>query len=305
MKKISKEIEDKIIELYVNQKMSTTQVASEIGISAPGVSKVVKRRGFEIRSISKAKKGVVRGTKFPEEEIVFLYNSGKTSDELAKIFNCSKRLILNLLNNNDVVMRKSGHKEDYQNPLTEDIKNLYLSGKSIHEVCFAVGLSYSGVNKILNKLNIIRTEDKGMSMLGKKMSKERIDKIRKVKINKKESGEYDHIYLKKTGYTFQEYQQKLPEIRKYYQKVRTITNQQPLNELINYDKRGPSGISGAYHLDHKYSIAEGFKNNIDPEIIGNIINLEMISWEENLFKNQKCSITKRELLTIYKHDKSK
>ncbi len=305
MKKISKEIEDKIIELYINQKMSTTQVAFEIGISATGVSKIIKRRGFEVRSISKAKKGVFIGTKFPKEEIIVLYNSGKTSDELAKIFNCSKRSILNILNNNNVVMRKSGHKEDYQNPLTEDIKNLYLSGKSIHEVCFAVGLSYSGVNKILNKLNIIRTEDKGMSMLGKKMSKERIDKIRKVKINKKESGEYDHIYLKKTGYTFQEYQQKLPEIRKYYQKVRTITNQQPLNELVNHDKRGISGVSGAYHLDHKYSIAEGFKNNIDPEIIGNIINLEMIPWEENLFKNQKCSITKRELLTIYKHDKSK
>lgn len=300
MKKISKEIEDEIINLYINKKMSTTQVASEIGISSTGVSKVIKRRGFEVRSISKAKSGVVRGTRFPEEEIIFLYNIGKTSDELAKVFNCSKRSILNILNNNNIVMRKPGHKEDYINPLTEEIKDLYLNGKSIHEVCFTIGLSYGGVNKILNKLGIIRSEDKGMSMLGKKMTKERIDKIRKVKINKKESGEYDHIYLKKTGYTYEEYQKKLPEIRKYYQKVRTITNQQPLKGLDNYDKRGPAGINGNYQLDHKYSIAEGFRNNIDPEIIGNIINLEMITWEENLLKNEKCSMTKKELLYNYK-----
>ena len=44
MKKLSEEVENEIIELYVNQNMSTTQVAFEIGISAPGVSKILKRR---------------------------------------------------------------------------------------------------------------------------------------------------------------------------------------------------------------------------------------------------------------------
>lgn len=58
MKKVSKEIEDKIIDLYINQKMSTTKVAEEIGISSTGVSKILKRRGYSTRVISETKKGL-------------------------------------------------------------------------------------------------------------------------------------------------------------------------------------------------------------------------------------------------------
>lgn len=306
MKKVSKEIEDKIIDLYINQKMSTTKVAEEIGISSTGVSKILKRRGCSTRVISDAKKGVKIGTKLPVNKIIDLYtNENKSSHEIADIIGFTKTSVLKILRENNIKLRKSGYREDYKNEKTNEIKTLYLSGKSINEVCSIVNMSYGGVNKILNNLSIIRSEDKGKSMLGKKMSKECVDKIRKTKLKNKESGHYDHIYIKKTGYTYHEYQEKLPEIRKYYQKVRTITNQQPLDNLENYEKRGSVGIIGAYHLDHKYSIAEGFKNNIDPEIIGNIINLEMIPWEENIMKNQKCSITKRELLTIYNRGKSK
>ena len=59
-----------------------------------------------------------------------------------------------------------------------------------------------------------------------------------------------------------------------------------------------SGVNGAYHLDHKFSIIEGFKNNIKPEIIGSINNLEFIPWEENLLKRAKCSITKEQLINL-------
>jgi len=305
MKKLSKEIEDKIIQLYVNQKMSTTKVAEEIGISSTGVSKILKRRGHSTRSISGAKKGVKRGTKLPVDEIIDLYSKqNKTSIEIAEIIKCSKPSVLRVLKDNGIELRKPGYSYNYENEKTNEIKKLYLSGKPINEVCSIVNMSYGGVNKILNKLDIIRSEDKNKGMIGQIISEEHKNKVRKTIKNRKEAGEYDHIYLKKTGYTYKEYQKKLPEIRKYYQKVRATTNQQPLDMLENYNKRGQSGVDGTYHLDHKYSIAEGFKNNIDPEIIGNIINLEMIPWEENLMKNQKCSITKRELLTIYKHDKS-
>ena len=70
---------------------------------------------------------------------------------------------------------------------------------------------------------------------------------------------------------------------------------QPIHLLENYEKRGNGGVEGKYHLDHKYSIIEGFKNNIEPEIIGNIKNLEFISWQENIKKRTKCSITIEEL----------
>jgi len=51
-----------------------------------------------------------------------------------------------------------------------------------------------------------------------------------------------------------------------------------------------------YHVDHKFSVLEGFKNNILPYVISNPFNLEMIYYKDNLSKDYKCSITKQQLL---------
>lgn len=67
-----------------------------------------------------------------------------------------------------------------------------------------------------------------------------------------------------------------------------------IEQLPNFDKRGHSN-KGMYHLDHNYSIIEGFKNNISPEIIGHICNLEMIIGRNNIAKGRKCSITLEDL----------
>jgi hypothetical protein len=50
-----------------------------------------------------------------------------------------------------------------------------------------------------------------------------------------------------------------------------------------------------YHLDHKFSIVEGFKENIPPYIIGSSCNLEIIPGRLNEQKGINCSITKEEL----------
>lgn len=52
-------------------------------------------------------------------------------------------------------------------------------------------------------------------------------------------------------------------------------------------------------IDHKYSINEGFKFKISPEIIGSIINLDIINFSENSSKNKNCSITKESLMSEY------
>ena len=81
----------------------------------------------------------------------------------------------------------------------------------------------------------------------------------------------------------------------YKREVYIITNSMNLSILKNIDKRGMAGINNAYHLDHKFSILEGFNNNILPYYIGNIINLEMIPWGDNYTKKAKCSILQDEL----------
>lgn len=81
----------------------------------------------------------------------------------------------------------------------------------------------------------------------------------------------------------------------YYQKVWRLTNRQNISILENFKLRGMAN-QGKYHLDHKFSINEGFKQNIPIHIIGNIENLQMITGRNNLSKGKKCSITIDNLL---------
>ena len=93
---------------------------------------------------------------------------------------------------------------------------------------------------------------------------------------------------KRNGYeTYEEYQATLSDWEKYKNEVWRITNQQPLQLLENYDKRGTSGLEGAYQIDHVYSVLKGFKNQIPPFLIGNINNLQMLPWLDNVKKGWK------------------
>lgn len=101
----------------------------------------------------------------------------------------------------------------------------------------------------------------------------------------------DRWSYEKWGMSWDERNESLPEYEKYTRAVWRVTNEQPLDRLAGYDKRGKD-----FHLDHKFSIAEGFRQKISPEIIGNIVNLRIISSYENITKSDGCSITKEVLL---------
>lgn len=53
------------------------------------------------------------------------------------------------------------------------------------------------------------------------------------------------------------------------------------------------------HLDHIYSILHGFRENISPVILGNIVNLRIIDSRMNQSKNVRSEYTKEELLKLY------
>lgn len=84
--------------------------------------------------------------------------------------------------------------------------------------------------------------------------------------------------------------------KKYYEQlIRKQTEKQNIKTLKNSNLRGPVEKNG-YHLDHIYSISEGFKNNIPVHIIANINNLKFIPARENQSKNYKCQITINEII---------
>ena len=92
----------------------------------------------------------------------------------------------------------------------------------------------------------------------------------------------------RNGYeTYEEYRADLPDKKVYRMDVLRITGQQPLTTLGHYEKRAVNGKEGGYTLDHKISIAKGFKEGIPAEIIGDISNLQMLPREDNINKGWK------------------
>tara|TARA_Y100000034_G_scaffold30763_1_gene37593 strand:- start:1092 stop:1826 length:735 start_codon:yes stop_codon:yes gene_type:complete len=105
----------------------------------------------------------------------------------------------------------------------------------------------------------------------------------------------DKKLLKTHGKTWSEYKNDLSEFQRYRAEVNHVTRQQPIYTLPNHELRGK------YHLDHKFSVSQGFLKNIDPSVIGNIVNLEFIPAVENMKKRDGCSISEQTLFEAYNH----
>jgi hypothetical protein len=90
-------------------------------------------------------------------------------------------------------------------------------------------------------------------------------------------------------------EEQVKDFKDYTKLVWRYTNQNDLNILENIEKRAHT--KEGYHLDHRYSIFQGFKDGIPAKTIGCIKNLEMLPSGQNLSKNKKCSISKTEILS--------
>jgi hypothetical protein len=89
--------------------------------------------------------------------------------------------------------------------------------------------------------------------------------------------------------------------QKYHLEVISITKK---SWKTHFTKINPNGLrrSNELHLDHIYSISEGFKNNIPPEIIGHWTNLRLIPKIQNSSKGATCHKTKEQLYEDYVMD---
>ena len=86
--------------------------------------------------------------------------------------------------------------------------------------------------------------------------------------------------------------EKLTKYKSYKKEIELLTNR-------NIRKYGLANInmrSRNFHVDHKYSIYEGFTNNVPEKIISNIYNLEIMLASKNCKKQHKSSMTLKELL---------
>ena len=90
------------------------------------------------------------------------------------------------------------------------------------------------------------------------------------------------------------------EFEKYNKKAWKETNKTLKKfKIVNIELRG---YKYGYELDHKYTVYDGFKNNVDQKIIGHYKNLECIPSLENSKKGRNSSITLKKLLKEIKYD---
>jgi hypothetical protein len=158
------------------------------------------------------------------------------------------------------------------------------------------------VDAIINKSKITYLEKYGVDNPQKvaTIKKQSVDKW-KITISQRSVEENNKIinkYIKtRTANGNMTPRDMLSEYKKYHKLVWTITRKQELSSLPNIEKRSSDYANNeeCYHLDHKYSIAQGFIDNVDAKIIGHIKNLEMIHFRKNMSKNMKCSISLEEL----------
>jgi len=206
-------------------------------------------------------------------DILLHYSNGLSCQKIAKLYNMSSEPIKRILRNKNILRRgnSNGVKIILTEELKESIKKLYLIDyKNSYEISEILGFTPFFIDKFLSTSGYRRNKSQGTS----------IGMIKK----------YRGIL-----YSYNQYLNDVDEFYRYKINVNRITNQQPINSLLNFNKRGKSGVNGAYHLDHRFSIMEGFKGKINPKIIGNINNLEFIPWIDNIKKRTNCSITKEEL----------
>ena len=86
----------------------------------------------------------------------------------------------------------------------------------------------------------------------------------------------------------------------YSMLVRRETEEQYiLLENENKSRRKSRIFKDAFELDHKFSIFNGFLNNIPYHIISSTHNLALIHWEENAKKGKNNSIDIEELYNLY------
>lgn len=100
MKKLSKEIELKVIEMYNNQ-CSYSQIVKETGIHETSISRVIRRYNIPIRPLLKL-------TEQQVENFVFEYLAGNGYMSLSKKYHIGPDVAKKILTENGIELRPNG-----------------------------------------------------------------------------------------------------------------------------------------------------------------------------------------------------
>lgn len=159
-------------------------------------------------------------------------------------------------------------------------------------------INYENVNKYLNKfnfrLNSIEGDNK-FSKLSITCNNNHIFNIQWASVKTRQNM-CRYCYYDSIRIPFDE----IELFETYSKTVRSLTR-----FTFNKNKNiiDPDGLkeldSKNYHIDHIYSISDGFLNNIEPKVIASVNNLRVINKTENLKKGKKSNLTIEKLMDMY------
>lgn len=144
----------------------------------------------------------------------------------------------------------------------------------------------SGVNAVPHKKMLATMPDPGPNT--------KISTYSKVIVKCDKHGEYKSstFALKNgTGHCPQCANEHRNEWDLYKSQVRIITEKQWRERQTMFNPYSLPRGKFDYHIDHQFSIKEGFNNLIPPYIVGHWTNLWMVPWRENLQKNKQSIIS--------------
>jgi hypothetical protein len=191
---------------------------------------------------------------------------------------------------NDLKIQYSNKWKGDLNPSKKDeVKNkknqLIINRNSIEKICNNLGFKLIELLKLDGKRSIFKVEcehghisEKRYTSFTKKGQKWKCSRCF-----------YDSIGINLSDEEILKFELYKKQVRaltaKTYRNFKSIINP---NNLTNgkYD----------YHIDHKYSVYEGFKNGVDVKIMSSKENLQMLHYLDNLCKGTRCSIQLDELL---------
>lgn len=166
--------------------------------------------------------------------------------------------------------------------------------KRYHDYC-SQGCSLKDVKNLLGVENVSQLPEVKAKKKQLALEKYGVDNVSKAPIvidtiKAKASARWEEYFSIATAFPLSKQQ--------YYQTVNRLTAQTYTKYKDVLDPDSKRGID--WHLDHRYSISEGYRNNVAPEIISSLHNLEMLDAHTNSWvKNKKCSIRLEDLIAAF------
>lgn len=135
-------------ELYVDQRLSTIEVAQKLGVSVSGVGQALRRFGFKLRGSAEAARNRHNSDNFPWDAIETEYASGSSCHDLSEKYGCANTTIISGLRRRGVHIRKPGEGRAGKNfPRVEiDVDAaiaMNKSGETLTEIAQKLEVSYA------------------------------------------------------------------------------------------------------------------------------------------------------------------